>query len=186
MEFPKIIQFNKFIGVCYPFGNNWNSDYIKQIAEYIYDTFKYDINHYANITLVARGSSGAMIAGAVLNELHRSVPDFQLHLMIVRKEDDDFSHSYSLHGLSELTNTKIIVIDDFIASGKTILEILKSLDEYLGNEKKNNYDMLCISNQISEFVLRQRMKETSFGKLKDVYSRFDYIVCNPVTDEVQL
>lgn len=45
--------------------------------------------------------------------------------------------------------------------------------------------MLCISNQISEFVLRQRLKETSFS-LRDVYSRFDYIVCNPVVDEVQL
>ena len=45
--------------------------------------------------------------------------------------------------------------------------------------------MLCISNQISEFILRQRLKETSFS-LRDVYSRFDYIVCNPVIDEVQL
>ena len=185
MELPKIIQFDKYADVHYPFGNNWNSAYIEQIAKCIYDIFKYDIKHHTSITLVARGSSGAMIAGAVLNELHRSISDYQLYLMIVRIENDDFSHSYSLHGLSELTNTKIIVVDDFIASGKTIREILKSLDDYLGNEKKNNYDMLCISNQISEFILRQRLKETSFS-LRDVYSRFDYIVCNPVIDEVQL
>ena len=185
MELPKIIQFDKYADVHYPFGSNWNSAYIEQIAKCIYDIFKYDIKHHTSITLVARGSSGTMIAGAVLNELHRLISDYQLYLMIVRIENDDFSHSYSLHGLSELTNTKIIVVDDFIASGKTIREILKSLDDYLGNEKKSNYDMLCISNQISEFILRQRLKETSFS-LRDVYSRFDYIVCNPVIDEVQL
>lgn len=83
---PKFIHFDHFIEVGYPFGVHWKHSYIQQSAEAIFNTYKEDIEEGTSITFVARGTSGAMIAGAMLNELHNINPTIKTYILIVRKE----------------------------------------------------------------------------------------------------
>lgn len=177
---PKFIYFGHFIPVEYPFGVNWRHNYIQQSAEAIYDTYKEDIEEGVSITFVARGTSGAMIAGAILNELHNIVPPVKVYILIVRKENDTSAHCSSLRGIDEVGTTRFIVVDDFIASGETIDAILEELDKYFGVTPNPavKYDMLCISNYIDAKGLKKNSCD-DFRKWKDIYSRFKYVVCCP-------
>lgn len=71
---PKFMHLDHFINVVYPFGAHWKHSYIQQGAEVIFNTYKEDIEKGTSITFVARGTSGAMVAGAMLNELHNISP----------------------------------------------------------------------------------------------------------------
>ena len=110
---PKFIHLDKFILIRYPFGVNWEDDYIKQSARVIYNTYEEDISDGYRITFVARGTSGAMIAGALLNELSHIDSSVGTSILIVRKDGDN-AHSYSLKGIDEIGISKLIVVDDFI------------------------------------------------------------------------
>ena len=85
---PKYMHFEHFIDLGYPFAIHWKHSYIQQSAEAIFDTYKEDIEEGTSITFVARGTSGAMIAGAMLNELHNINPTTKTYILIVRKEED--------------------------------------------------------------------------------------------------
>ena len=63
---PKFIHFDHFIDIKYPFGVHWKHRYIQSSAEAIYNTYKEDIEKNTIIAFVVRGTSGAMIAGAIL------------------------------------------------------------------------------------------------------------------------
>ena len=176
---PKFIHFNHFMYISYPFGVNWEHEYIQNSAKIIYDTYKNSIKKGIEIALVARGSSGAMIAGAILNELHHNNSSINAHILIVRK-DDDTAHCYTLSGIGKLLKAKFIIVDDFIGSGKTVHAILKDLDDYFSAyyKTKKKYDMLCISNVIEPSVLNIN-KNVECKKWKKICSRFKYIVCSP-------
>lgn len=49
---------------------------------------------------IARGTSGAMIAGAILNELHNINPTTKTYILIVRKEEDISTHCSSLRAIN--------------------------------------------------------------------------------------
>ena len=68
---PKVIRFKELIPVQYPCGIYWNVKYAKSIANIILKIYKGWIESDGAITLVVRGTSGSMIAGAVVTELHR-------------------------------------------------------------------------------------------------------------------
>ena len=181
---PKFIHFSHFIDVKYPFGVHWEHSYIQQSAEAIFNTYKEDIEKGTSITFVARGTSGAMIAGAMLNELHNINPTTKTYILIVRKEGDTSAHCSSLSGIDEVGTTRFIVVDDFIASGETIKAIIQDLDKQLGRvyHPSNKYDMLCISN----FIDAKALKKNSCGdyrKWKEICSRFKYVVCCPKSKE---
>lgn len=176
---PKFIHFDHFIPVIYPFGIHWQHSYIQQSAKAIFDTYKEDIEKGTSITFVARGTSGAMVAGAMLNELHNINPTTEVSILIVRKEEDD-AHCPSLRGISEVGTTRFIVVDDFISTGETIEAIIQELDEYFKMISRpiNKYDMLCISN----FIETKSLKKCSCDdwiKWKRICSRFEYVVCCP-------
>ena len=183
---PKFIYLNHFISVKYPFGVHWKHSYIQQSAEAILNTYKEDIEEGTSITFVARGTSGAMIAGAMLNELHNINPTIKTYILIVRKEEDISSHCPSLRGIDRVGITRFIVVDDFISSGETIEAIIQDLDSQLriSNHPSNKYDMLCVSNFIDAKILKKNSYH-NWKKWKGICSRFKYVVCcpNPQQDE---
>ena len=177
---PKFIHFDHFIDVEYPFGVHWEHSYIQQSAKTIFNTYKEDIEEGTSITFVARGTSGAMIAGAMLNELHNINPTTKTYILIVRKEEDTSAHCSSLGGIDEVGTTRFIVVDDFIASGETIKAIIQDLDKQFKRiyHPSNKYDMLCISNFIDTKTLKKNPYH-NWKMYKEICSRFKYVVCCP-------
>lgn len=177
---PKFIHLDNFIVVEYPFGVNWKHSYIQQSAKAIFNTYKEDIEEGTSITFVARGTSGAMIAGAMLNELHNIDPTTKTYILIVRKEEDTSAHCSSLRGIDEVGTTRFIVVDDFIASGETIEAIIRDLDRQfvVSYRPSNKYDMLCVSNFIDAKALKKNSCE-DYRKWKGICSRFEYVICCP-------
>ena len=178
---PKFIYLDHFIAVEYPFGVHWKHSYIQQSAEAIFNTYKEDIEKGTSITFVVRGTSGAMIAGAMLNELHNISPTTKTYILIVRKEEDISGHCPSLRGIEETSDTRFVVVDDFIASGKTIEAIIRALDmHFMGVvcPSTNKYDMLCISNFIDAKALKKNSCD-EYRKWKGICSKFKYVVCSP-------
>ncbi len=178
---PKFIHLDHFIEVYYPFGVHWKHSYIQQSARAIFNTYKEDIEEGTSITFVARGTSGAMIAGAMLNELHNIDPTTKTYILIVRKKEDTSAHCSSLKGIDEIGTTRLVVVDDFISSGKTIEAIIQELDEYFNMviyRPTNKYDMLCISNSIDAKALKKNSND-NYRKWKGICSRFKYVVCCP-------
>ncbi len=177
---PKFIHFDHFIDVGYPFGVRWEHSYIQQSAKVIFNTYKGDIEEGTSITFVARGTSGAMIAGAMLNELHNINPTTKTYILIVRKDSDTSAHCSSLRGIDKVGTTRFIVVDDFISSGETIRAIIQDLDSQLGMDyhPSNKYDMLCVSNFIDAKALKKNSCD-DYRKWKGICSRFEYVVCCP-------
>lgn len=177
---PKFIHFDHFIDVGYPFGVHWEHSYIQQSAKAIFNTYKEDIEEGTSITFVARGTSGAMIAGAMLNELHNINPTTKTYILIVRKGSDTSAHCSSLRGIDKVGTTRFIVVDDFISSGETIRAIIQDLDSQLGMDyhPSNKYDMLCVSNFIDAKALKKNSRD-DYRKWKGICSRFEYVICCP-------
>ena len=177
---PKFIYLDHFIVLDYPFGVYWKHSYIQQGVEAIFNTYKEDIKEGISITFVVRGTSGAMIAGAMLNELHNINPTTKTYILIVRKEEDTSAHCSSLRGIDEVGTTRFIVVDDFISSGETIEAIIHELDRQLEvfPHPINKYDMLCISNSIDAKMLKKNSCG-NYRKWKGICSRFEYVVCCP-------
>lgn len=180
---PKFIHLDHFITVEYPFGVHWKYSYIQKSVEAILNTYKKDIEEGVSITFVARGTSGAMIAGAMLNELHNISPSTKTFILIVRKEEDTNAHCSSLRGIDGVGTTRFIVVDDFIASGDTIEAIIYELDRHfeLVPHPANKYDMLCVSNFIDAKALKKNSCD-NYQKWKSICSRFEYVVCCPKPD----
>lgn len=177
---PKFAYLDHFIHVVYPFGINWEYDYIKKSTRIIYDTYKSEIEEGTTMAFVARGTSGAMIAGAMMNELHNIDSLAKSCIIIVRKENDTSAHCSSLKGIEDLNNARLVVVDDFISSGDTILSILEELDKYyeIIPSPKEKYDMLCVSNFIDARSLKKKYN-SSYDTWKAICSRFDIVVCCP-------
>lgn len=180
---PKFIHLDRFINVCYPFGIHWKHEYIKKSTRIIYDTYKSEIEEGTTMAFVARGTSGAMIAGAMLNELHSIDSSVDARILIVRKENDTSAHCSSLKGLDDLLEYRLIIVDDFISSGETILSILGELDKWFENIPSPifKYDMLVVSNYIGKKSLKKNYNK-NYQIWKSICSRFDIVVCCPKPD----
>lgn len=156
----KFISFKNRFYIDYPFGCHWNNDYIKESANVIYKKYK----NY-NISLVVRGTSGAMIAGGIISELYRKNISTNVNIVIVRKNNENY-HGFNLQGLDKFS--KIVIIDDFIDTGFTIKNILNNLDKiFYSNYCK--YDMLIVGNFISN---------NNTDLYNSIFERFNYVVCN--------
>ena len=182
---PKFIYFDRFIPIRYPLGVHWKHEYIRQGAKAIYDTFQEDLSNGISITFVVRGTSGAMIAGALLNEIHHIDPDAKTFILIVRKEADTEAHCSSLYGIDEIVATRFIIADDFISGGDTIHAIIEALDRQCGDiTHKYKYDALFISNAIDKDALKKN-KCDDYEMWKGICRRFRYVICCPKSKEVK-
>ena len=182
---PKFIHFDKFIPIRYPIGVHWKHEYIKQGAKAIYDTFQEDLSNGISITFVVRGTSGAMVAGALLNEIHHIDPNVETYILIVRKETDTEAHCSSLYGIDNIGATRFVVVDDFICNGETIEAIIEALDNYFEDTKGiYKYDALCISNGIEADALKKN-KCDDYRMWKGICRRFRYVICCPKPKEVK-
>lgn len=175
----KVIRFKEFMPVNYPCGIYWNSQYPQSIANIIFKIYKGWIENDGAITLVVRGTSGAMIAGAVITELHELWSNIRTYVVVVRKPNEN-SHCESLQGIEEINSSVYIVVDDFIVTGETIQSILFDLDKHFNQNSKyvKTYDMLCISTPISKKDLTDNTSDK--GKVyQAIFSRFKHLVCSP-------
>lgn len=177
---PKFVHLDEFVHVVYPFGINWKHELIAKNTKALYDIYKEEISEGTTIAFIARGTSGAMIAGAMMNELHHIDSFARSCVIIVRKESDTSAHCSSLKGIEDLEDARLVVVDDFISSGDTILSILEELDKYyeIIPSPKEKYDMLCISNCIDARSLKKKYN-SNYNTWKSICSRFNIVVCCP-------
>ena len=177
---PKFVHLDKFVPVIYPFGINWKHELIAKNTKALYDIYKEEIVNGTVMAFITRGTSGAMIAGAMMNELHHICPFANSCIIVVRKESDKSAHCSSLKGIEDLKDARLVVVDDFISSGNTVLAILEELDRYFEviPSAKEKYDMLCVSNYIDARSLKKKYN-SSYNTWKAICSRFDIVVCCP-------
>ena len=122
----------------YPIGPNIkvNLPIINNMYRYIKEKFP-----EGTITIWCRGSSGAIIAG-IISSIIISRSNFKVEVCHVKKEKED-SHSYQSIYFDSYNNYVEIIVDDFIASGKTVEAII---------EKMNSYNIvpncLCVTNGV--------------------------------------
>lgn len=129
--------------IAYPVGSYImdNLHTIKSMADAIYlvvNEYYYDCE---KIELVCKGSSGAIIAGIVCNILTEKY-NKTVNIYHIKKEGEN-SHSGSSFP-SSYRKGIVVVIDDFISSGSTILSIVEKLHEY----GISDIEILCVSDNI--------------------------------------
>ncbi len=163
-----ILQYSKPAYILYPSGTNLNYtlNYTKEVSKIILKTFE-----SGSFYLIARGSSGAILSALVAKDLCDN--DRDVSIIISRKQSES-SHGENMEdiNLANKPDSHIIVIDDLIDTGNTIIRILNDLD-YHGFPYP---EMLCISNSSGNLA----------GKIDSNYevikNSFKYITCNPISN----
>lgn len=125
----QLIHFKEYTNCVYPVGAsfNRNRDYIVEVARTIHTI----AGKERCISLICRGTSGTILAGAIGYILKKEQHDVNI---IVSRKCEESSHDYNMSGVGFL-NTKnkpfSVVIDDFIHTGDTVKTILKDIDSIL-------------------------------------------------------
>ena len=154
----KLVYFRNDCSISYPVGQFFFSgfDYIREAASSINKIFP-----KGKLILVVRGHSGSILAGGIAYILKRK--NREVLISVSRKAES--THGCNLEGLPFYIpdDTHIIIVDDFVETGKNIDAILKDLTERIENIEI--FDMLCVANHWKEVD----------GKFD---SQFKYILCN--------
>lgn len=110
------IKYYRKSQIKYPIGENitHNISIIKKMAKAIIS-----LNN-ENICLCCRGSSGAIIAGIIASLLPKHYSCSIAHI----KKEGEFSH---FSGFYIPDNAFVVIVDDFIISGKTINSIYENI-----------------------------------------------------------
>lgn len=171
----KFIYFRNDCNTSYPVGLffSTNFNYIREAASSINKVFP-----TGELILVVRGHSGSILAGGIAYILKRK--GREVSISVSRKAES--SHSYNLEGISSGVSdgTHIIVVDDFVDTGKTIEAILEDLTERIGDTEV--FDMLCVANHWDGGDLTEKGGKRGINKYweanKRIASHFEYILCN--------
>ena len=171
----KFIYFRNDCSILYPVGQFFSSsfNYIREASSSINKVFP-----TGKLILVVRGHSGSILAGGIAYILKRK--GREVLISVSRKAE--YSHSYSLEGIpAEVSDdTHIIIVDDFVDTGKTIEAILKDLTERIGDTEV--FDMLCVANHWDEDDFTEEGGIGGINKHweanKRIASHFEYILCN--------
>lgn len=156
----------------YPVGayflSNW--EYIRKTADRIMSVF----DDGEPLILIGRGTSGAILSGALAAILQE---DRTVSIHISRKSKED-SHGVNLDGLhsDNWKDSRIIVVDDFLETGNTILAILEDLKEKFREEV--TLDMLCVGNYLDYSSFEESGGEKYWDNWRKIAENFKYIVCN--------
>lgn len=171
----ELVYLNTDTPAFYPVGAYFsphNGRYIVNIADKIMELVG---DNSIPIILIGRGSSGAIIAGAVAAILYQH--DRYVQIYISRKTTES-CHGTQLDGLysDAYKDNKIIVVDDFLDTGSTILAILEDLREKF--RKEVTLDMLCIGNYLDYSSFREEGERRHWLNWSKIAENFRYIVCN--------
>ena len=162
----QLIHFKEDTDCTYPVGAsfNRNRDYIVEVAHTIHTI----AGKERRISLICRGTSGTILAGAVGYILKKKQHDVSI---IVSRKREESSHDYNMSGV-EFLDTKnkpfSVVIDDFIHTGDTVKTILKDIDSHIITR---TLCMLCVNNYLNDEEVRANPKY-------EFLQRFDYVLCN--------
>ena len=172
----KFIYFKNACRMLYPVGQHFslgNFNYIREAASAINKVFP-----TGKLILVVRGHSGSILAGGIAYILKRK--DRDVLISVSRKSES--THGVNLEGISSIISdyTHIIVVDDFVDTGKTIETILKDLTGRIKGIEV--FDMLCVANFWDEDDLTKKGGKRGTNRYwesnKRIASHFEYILCN--------
>ena len=172
----EFVYFKNICRIRYPIGQYFsldNFDYIREAASSINKIFP-----TGELILVVRGHSGSILAGGIAYILKRK--DRDVLISVSRKAES--THGDNLEGISSFIpdDTHIIVVDDFVDTGKTIEAILKDLTERIKDIKV--FDMLCVANHWDKDDLTEKGGKRGTNRYwkanKRIASHFKYILCN--------
>ena len=171
----ELVYLNNDAPAYYPVGayfssHNWS--YIVKIADKIMELVE---DSSIPIILIGRGSSGAIITGAVAAILYQDGRHVQIY---ISRKTTESCHGVQLDGLHSdaYKDNKIIVVDDFLDTGSTILAILEDLREKFRGEV--TLDMLCIGNYLDYSSFREEGEGRHWLNWSKIAENFRYIVCN--------
>lgn len=166
---PEFIHFPKFCEVTYPIGLYYGetSKFVEEAANMIHNIFP-----EGDLVLVVRGHSGSIIAGGIA--LILSSLDRYVKISISRKAES--CHGSNLEGLPSLVDSHIIIVDDFVASGKTVGKILGDLRGIYDDSRK--FDMLCVANAWDKSVIYGEDANPYCTIYKPILENFKFVLCN--------
>lgn len=162
----QLIHFKEDTNCRYPVGAsfNRNRDYIVEVARTIHTI----AGKERCISLICRGTSGTILAGAIGYILKKKQHDVNI---IVSRKCEESSHDYSMSGVGFLQSTDrpfSVIVDDFMDTGNTIKTILKDVDS---DVTLPVLDMLCVDNYLNDEEVRANPKY-------EFLQRFNYVLCN--------
>ena len=167
----------KFIGVDYSYVEYPMGSSVKGFITFATNAAETLMQLYPNrsICLVGRGTSGAMMAGAIAHTL--IAEEVEVHICMSRKEGEN-SHSHSLSGISRflLNGDALIIVDDFVCEGLTMEAIIDDIHHEV-EPNLIHFDAACITNPYGKV---EEMEQIENKKIREVLSNFDYVIaCNP-------
>lgn len=168
----QLIHFKEDTDCVYPVGAsfNRNRDYIVEVARTIHTI----AGKERCISLICRGTSGTILAGAVGYILKKKQHDVSI---IVSRKCEENSHDYTMSDVGFLQSTDrpfSVIVDDFIDTGNTIKAILKDVDS---DVTLPVLDMLCVDNYLND----KKVEESPI--IYDLLQRFNYVLCNKAREK---
>lgn len=141
----------------YPLGIHIDNTYesINYIIDHFLKVAKSDIENNAQIAIVCRGSSGAIMAAILytkLKALTTSMPRIDMNIKICHiKKSGENAHNTSVNVFREGDNAMYIWIDDFTDSGNTFNECLKAMRNHFAKDTFQFDWSVCASGRTRIF-----------------------------------
>lgn len=131
-------------GVGYPTGDDMHG--LQQVVNVMFDELNqlYDKEKNYHYTFVCRGSSGAILAGCVA--LMFKNQGYRCSIVHIKKPGENSHQEYLAFG----SDNRLIMIDDFITTGKTVNAIHNALIE---TDKPFDIDTLIVGGTVSVLQL---------------------------------
>ena len=145
----QLIHFKKGTDCAYPVGASFNKnrDYIVEVARTIHTI----AGREGSVALICRGTSGAILAGAVGYILKKKQHD--VRIIVSRKREED-SHDYNMSGIEifKSTDRPFSVID------------MLCVDNCLSDEKVGDFPIIYELLQRFNYVLCNKVREEDNDK----------------------
>lgn len=117
-------------------------------------------NKIINVNLWCRGSSGAVIAAFVSQDIIQKSKNINVKICHVKKDGEN-AHTSSISCFENSLDTWNIIVDDLIASGATITAIISIM-----NARNIKPDVLCVTGEVCLWKLP--------------YANITYYICGKV------
>lgn len=135
--------FSKYYNIQYPVAEHIdvNHPLFTEMANSYYEFAKDELNVNRNITLICRGSSGAIAATIFYLALKNLMPEKHINIVHVKKAGES-SHCNSLSSIN-VDNINIFV-DDFIFTGSTVTDTLTKIRKEYDRLSAFTFDYIVV------------------------------------------